>query len=38
MKKLLIGGAVLAVLTAGAAALVRVWRENRDTWGYGGLQ
>lgn len=38
MKKLLIGGAVLAVLTAGAAALVRVWRESRDTRGYGGLQ
>lgn len=37
MKKLLIGGAVLAVLTAGAAALVRAWRGNRDTR-YGGPQ
>lgn len=38
MKKLLIGGAVLAVLAAGTAALVRVWRGNRDTWGYDSLQ
>ena len=37
MKKLLIGGAVLAVLTARAAALVRAWGGKRNTWGYGDL-
>lgn len=37
MKKLLIGGAVLEVLTAGAAVLVRAWSGKRNTWGYGDL-
>ena len=37
MKKLLIGGAVLAVLTAGAATLVRAWGGKRNNWGYGDL-
>lgn len=37
MKKLLIGGAVLAALTAGVVALTRVWSGTRDGWEDCGL-